>query len=181
MKKLFFAFVLAFVLAMSGCAIASANAPQIVLNQQQFNALLLDSLQADDKGRQVLAVSDQINTTLSDGEIQIGALINLDKVEKVNAKARAIIEKLDNVLVFLEGSQMRVSLIVRPLARNGEIAIYDDFSAKVGLIPISNDALQTLGVAVQQANNNSLALKNLSLQSIKVLDGEVVMRAFRQE
>jgi len=139
---------------------------RVVLTEDEFNLLLLASLKTSDDGRKLLAVSDAVNAKLTDGQIEIGAVINLDKVEKIDAKARKAVERVS------------VSVIGRPVARNGEIAIKDDFSAKVGAIPISNNALRQLGAKVERANSTSLALKNLSVKSIDVQDGQVTLNVF---
>jgi len=151
---------------------------RVVLTEDEFNLLLLASLKTSDDGRKLLAVSDAVNAKLTDGQIEIGAVINLDKVEKIDAKARKAVERVSGMFPFLSGSRMSVSVIGRPVARNGEIAIKDDFSAKVGAIPISNNALRQLGAKVERANSTSLALKNLSVKSIDVQDGQVTLNVF---
>lgn len=151
---------------------------RVVLSEDEFNLLLLASLKANKDGRKLLSVSDAVHAKLSDGEITVGAVINLDKVEKVDAKARKAVEKVTSIFPFLNSSRLSVSVTGEPVARNGEIAIRDNFSAKIGAIPISNSALRQLGAKVERANSTSLALKNLSIQSIDVEDGQITLKVF---
>lgn len=151
---------------------------QIVLSEDEFNLLLLVSLKASKDGRKLLSVSDAVQAKLTKDEIEIAAVINLDKVEKIDAKARQAVERVSGIFPFLSGSRMSVAVIGTPIARNGEIAIKDDFSVKVGAIPISNGALRKLGARVERANATSLALKNLSVRSINVGKGQITLKVF---
>ena len=148
---------------------------RLSLNETEFNALLLASLQADEDGRKLLAVSDAINATITDSGIELGAVINLNKVEKISASARRNVENVNKIFPFLDQSRVAVALIATPVARNGRLGIKDDFSMRVGAIPISNDSLRQLGADVERANYESLDLKYLSVNSITLNDGELLL------
>lgn len=145
----------------------------VVFSETEFNVILLASLKADDYGRQLLEVSDGVRAILHDDKIEISAVINLDKVEKIDANARQAVEKVNRIFPFLSGSRVVMSLFGQPVARNGQIAFKDSFSAKVGVIPISNDSLRKLGVDVERANSKSLSIKYLSVNSVDLSQGEI--------
>lgn len=149
---------------------------ELTLSETEFNALLLASLKSDADGRKLLSVSDGIHATIHRDKIELGAVINLDKVEKINPKARKAIEKADNFLLFLDDSRVALTVFGTPVARNGQIGIKDDFHIKVGALPISNDTLKKLGAHVERANTSNLKLKYVRVQSISLNKGEIVMQ-----
>ena len=145
----------------------------VVFDETEFNAIFLASLKLDDDGKKLLSVSDAVKASLHDDKIELTAIINLDKLEKVEPKARDAVEKFDRIFPFLNDSRVALTVYGTPIARNGNIAIKDDFHIKVGAIPISNQSLRALGAKVERANTTDLSLKYLSVQSINLLDGQI--------
>ncbi len=145
----------------------------VAFNETEFNAILLASLKADTDGQKLLSVSDAVKAFIQDDEIELTAIINLDKLEKVEPKAREAVEKFDRIFPFLNDSRVALTVYGTPVARNGNIAIRDDFHIKVGAIPISNESLRALGAQVERANTTDLELKYLALQSINLKKGEI--------
>lgn len=145
----------------------------VVFDETEFNAILLASLKSSDDGKKLLSVSDAVKAFLHDDEIELTAIINLDKLEKIEPKAREAVEKFDRIFPFLNDSRVALTVYGTPVARNGNIAIKDDFHIKVGAIPISNASLKSLGAKVERANSTDLPLKYLSVQSIGLLDGQI--------
>ncbi len=146
---------------------------QVVFNEAEFNAILLASLKVNEDGRRLLQVSDGIHATLNDQEIEIAAVINLDKVEQVSPDARKAVERFDRLFFFLDESRLALSVYGTPVIRQGQLGIKDDFHIKVGAIPISNSTLKQLGVEVERANEANLALRLLSLKSVQMNQGEI--------
>jgi len=156
-----------------GSKVADVLGGQLVLSEAEFNAIFLASLKSDDKGRELLAVSDAVKAFLREDEVELTAIINLDKVEATNPKAREAVEKFDRIFPFIDGSRVALSVYGTPVARNGRLAIKDDFHIKVGALPISNETLRGLGVKVEQANTTDLALKYLSIRGIDLQNKQV--------
>ena len=152
---------------------AQSTDGSVVLNNAEFNAILLASLESHDEGQIIIAISDAIQAFIKKDQLEISAIVNLDKVEKIDPKARESVEKFDRFFPFLNGSRVALTVYGTPVARNGNIAIKDDFHIKVGAIPISNSTLRQLGVDVERANNTDLALDNLSINNIILRDGEI--------
>jgi len=148
----------------------------VQLSEPEFNAIFMASLKSDEKGRELLAVSDAVRAFLHEGEVELTAIINLDKVEAKNPKAREAVEKFDRIFPFIQDSRVALSVYGTPVARHGRVAIKDDFHIKVGALPISNETLRGFGVEVERANSTDLALKYLSIKSIQLKDREVGFR-----
>jgi len=146
---------------------------KVIFSEVEFNAIMLASLKADENGQKLLAVSDAVKAFINEGELEISSIINLDKVEKIDPKARKAVEKFDRIFPFLNDSRVAVTLYGTPIARNGNIAIKDDFHIKVGAIPISNSSLRQLGAEVERANTTDLPIKYLSISDITLREGEI--------
>jgi len=146
---------------------------KVVFSEVEFNAVMLASLRSDDDGQKLLAVSDAVKAFINKDQLELSAIINLDKLGNVDPKARKAVEKLDRIFPFLDDSRVAVTVYGTPIARNGNIAIKDDFHIKVGAIPISNSSLRQLGANVERANTTDLPIKYLSVSDITVNEGEI--------
>jgi hypothetical protein len=146
---------------------------KVTFSEDEFNAIMLASLEANEDGRKLLAVSDAVKAFINKDELELSAIINLDKVEKIDPKARKAVEKLDRIFPFLNDSRVALTVYGTPIVRNGNLAIRDDFHIKVGAIPISNSSLRQLGAKVERANTTELPLKYLSVSNITLNDGEI--------
>lgn len=142
----------------------------------QFKQLLIASLANDVNGQKLLAVSDDLNTTIHGSHVEFSAVINLDKVEKVSPKARKSFEKFDQFLFFLNTNQLNVTVLAELVPRNGRLGIRDNFSISLGPIPISNDALRQLGVNVGRANSTNLKFNDMFVESVKLETGRITLR-----
>ena len=158
-----------------GDKVADVMNGQIVLSEDEFNAILLASLARDADGRKLLEVSDAVKAFLRPGEVEIAAVINLDKVEAVNPDARRAVEKFDKIFPFLDGSRVALSVFGTPVVRHGGVGVKDDFHIRVGALPFSNDTLRGLGVDVERANRTNLDLKYLEVQGLTLAKQQVSM------
>jgi hypothetical protein len=146
---------------------------KVTFSEVEFNAIMLASLEADEDGQKLLAVSDAVKAFINKDQLELSAIINLDKVEKIDPKARKAVEKLDRIFPFLNNSRVALTVYGTPIVRNGNLAIKDDFHIKVGAIPISNSSLRQLGAKVERANTTDLAIQYLSISNITLIDGQV--------
>lgn len=156
-----------------GSKVADVMKGKVSLDDVEFNAILLASLKSDPDGRKLLSVSDAVRAFIKDDYIEITAIINLDKLEKVEPKARNVIEKFDRFFPFLNKSRVALTVYATPIARSNKLAIKDDFHINVGAIPISNASLRALGVKVERANRSELAIKYLSVKSVNLVSGKI--------
>jgi len=148
---------------------------QVIFDEMEFNAILLASLKDDKNGRKLLSVSDAVRAFIKDDHLKITAIVNLDKLEKVEPKARKAIEKFDRFFPFLKDSRVALSIYVTPIARKNKLAIKDDFHIKLGAIPISNDSLRALGAKLDRVNSTEMAVKYLSIKSIKLDEEKITL------
>lgn len=156
-----------------GSKVGDVLTGKITFSDADFNAILLASLKDDEDGQKLLAVSDAVKVFIHEEHIELTAIINLDKVEKVDPKVRKAIERFDRIFPFLENSRVALTVYGTPTVRNGNLAIKDDFHIKVGAIPISNDSLRQLGAKVERANTIDLPIKFLTIQSVFLLKDHI--------
>jgi len=145
----------------------------VVFTEAEFNELFLASLKADERGRLLLSVSDGLKVILNEDDVELSAVINMDKVEQIDPGAREIVENINAIFPFLENSTMSVTVYGEPIARNGQIGIKDTFSAKVGFIPLPNSILSNIGIDVARANTENLNLENLIINSVSLTQGQI--------
>lgn len=151
---------------------------QLVLSEVEFNALLLSSLQSNRDGRRVLEVSDAVNAQIRNGELEVGVVIDLNKVAAINNKTRKTVEDVVKALPLLDQSKVFMSVTGLPIARNGNIAFDSDFSINIGSIPVSSSLLAKLGVPIHKTTETSFPLKYVAVKSITLVDDEIVLGVF---
>lgn len=149
---------------------------EVSLNEGEFNALLYTSLERDVDGRKLLQVSDAVRAFIRKDKLELSAIINLDKVERIDPSARKGIEQFDRIFPFIDGHRVALTVYATPVVREGGLGVQDDFSIKVGAIPFSNQTLRGMGVEVERANSTTLALKNLVIESLQIRDQQIVFK-----
>lgn len=146
---------------------------EVAFNEAEFNALFLASLKADPDGRRLLNVSDGVRAFLRNGEVELSAVINLNKLEQSEPKAREAVEKFDRIFWIVEEGRVAVTVFGTPEVRQGGIGVKDTFRAKVGEIAFSNETLRSLKVPVERANETQLAIDFLRLRSVNVKPNKI--------
>ena len=159
-----------------GDKVADVLNGEVVFSEAEFNAIFIASLQRSEDGQRLLEVSDAVKAFLHEDQVELTAIINLDKVERINPKARKRVEQFDKIFPFLEDSRVALTVYGTPVVRAGDIGIKDDFHIKVGAIPISNESLRGLGVDVERANTTNLPLKYLLVKSVLLADESVAFK-----
>lgn len=158
-----------------GSKFADVMNGQLVLSEVEFNALLLSSMQSSRDGRRVMEVSDAVKAQITDGALEIGAVIDLDKVASINAQTREVVEEVSRALPLLDQSKMFLSVSGLPVARNGDIAFDEHFSVKIGSVPIPSKLLAEMGVPVHKATESSLPLRYMSVKSITLQEDQIIL------
>ena len=146
---------------------------EVVLNEDEFNALLQASLVSHKDGRRLLRVSDVVRARLSPNQLEIGAMINLAKVRQEGPKARKALEEALAVLPFDPGDSVFVAVRGEPTARNGNLGVKQDVSLQLGAVPISAGFLRSLGVETERLERESVPLSLLRIKSVKAEAGQI--------
>ena len=124
----------------------------------------------------MLQVSDGVRVFLHENEVELTAIVNLNKLGRVEPRAREALEKFDKVFWIIEDGRVAISLYGTPIVRRAGLGVKDTFRAKVGEIEFSNDTLRQLNVPVEKANDNQLDIRYLSLKSVTVSQTNIEFR-----
>ena len=171
-KPLYFVLLLAF-FAFSFSSQAQADENTQALSNSEFTDLLKRSFKSNKNGQLLLSVSDVFVATVNADNVSFAAIINLDKLAEVSPEARQNIERFDSFLFFLDREQLTLTIIGEPVVRNGLFGLRDNFSIKLGPIPVSNATLRQLGLEVEKANITNLKLDGITLESIHLEQGAI--------
>lgn len=148
---------------------------KLQLNQTEFNALLLASLQNSRDGKRLLRVSDDVRAIITKENLEIGAVIDLDKLSSEDPELGKKVRKLVHYLPLWEKNSVYIAVLGEPIARQGELAITDNLSLKIGAIPIGNNVLRQLGVPLEEIARKSLPLRYLSVQDVQLSEQQIAM------
>lgn len=148
---------------------------QVTLSDVEFSALFQASLQSSRDGRRLLSVSDAINTQISEDGIELGVVFNLEKISNLDARAKKKVEQALDALPLLDESRVFVAIKGVPIARNGELAMGDDYTIKIGSLALSDKFLSDVGVPVDLLTNKSLAISLMTVKSVAINDGQITL------
>ena len=145
-----------------GSKFADVLKGQLILSEVEFNALLMSSLQSSRDGRRVISVSDAIKANLKEGEVEVGAVVDLNKVANMSHKVADAVQDLKKALPLLNQSKIFLSVTGQPVAINGDIAFDNNFVVKIGSVPISSKLLEKVGVPISCLLYTSPSPRDLS-------------------
>ena len=148
---------------------------ELVLSETEFNALLLASLNSSEDGRRLLEVSDAVNADLSVDGIELGVIVNLHKVANRDSKSKQAVETILQALPLLDKSRVFIAVKGHPIARDGNLALSDDISLRIGSITLPNSFFRQLGIPVHHASRSSLPLSFMAIKSVKTGQDEIVL------
>lgn len=146
---------------------------RLVLDDAEFTALVMASLLKHKNGRRLLSVADSIDARSTESGLQVNTVINLEKLEKADAHSKEALEKITKYLPASADQKLYLSVRGKPIARNGQIALGDDFSISIGTMTLATSTLKQLGLPLHKLSKQSLPLKNLRIKSITTRNGEV--------
>ncbi|MFT6735398.1 MAG: hypothetical protein ACJAS9_003606 [Polaribacter sp.] len=158
-----------------GDKFADVMTGQVTFSEAEFSALFQASLQSSRDGKRLLSVSDGINAQISDDAIELGIVFNLKKISNLDARAKAKVERALDALPLLNESRVFVAIKGVPIARNGELAIGDDYSIKIGSLALSDKFLSDVGVPVDLLTSKSLAISLMTVKSVAINDGQITL------
>ena len=161
-----------------GSKFAGVMNGQLELSETEFNGLMIASLRAHHDGQRLLQVSDAVKIELRDNELELGVVLDLDKVAKLDAKSKKAVQQLKDALPFLDNSKVFLSITGQPIARDGNISFGDEYDVKIGALPVSSKLLARLGVPVAKASSASLPLKYLTVSSIDMQQDKIILGVY---
>lgn len=147
---------------------------EVALDEQELNALLYTKLQQKEDGRKLLAVTDGVRALVKSDHIELGAVLNLSKLKSLDSDTRRKVNKYLEKLPVLKDKKVYLAVTGRPIARNGQLAIADDLTVKIGNIPVSASMLKSLGVKTDKLQRESVKIRNISITDVRLEDKRII-------
>jgi hypothetical protein len=158
----------------------------VKLTDRDLNNLIIDKLAASQSDRQIPSGISGINTSIKDGKINTGALVNLDKLTrdaKPGSKAAGL-TKLTEKLPFLKDRDVYLGIVGKPMFDGKRIEFDESTQVKVGNMNFTISQLaENLGVSpdkIQQAIDLQLQSKNLKIDRIDLQNDGLKIEGARQ-
>jgi hypothetical protein len=155
--------------------IAAAKVGQKIalkLTDRDLNNLIIDKIATSQSDRQIPSGISGINTSIKDGRINTGALVNLDKLAR-DAKPgskTAGLTKLTDKLPFLKDRDVYIGIVGKPMFDGKRIEFDESTQIKVGNMNFTITQLsENLGVSpdkIQQAIDLKIQQKGLKIDRI---------------
>ena len=150
-------------------------AGKLILNQDEFNALILTSIAVNADGQKLLAVSDIVRAQIHENGLEIGLVINLKKLKQQNADK---FNDLLGVLSILNDERVYLAVTGQPVAKNGELAFADNIAFKIGNLSVSDSLLGSIGISTEQLKQQTLKISYLTIKDVS-LEGNNIGMAVR--
>lgn len=153
-------------------------AGKLILNQDEFNALILTSIAADDGGQELLAVSDIVRAQIREDQLEIGSVIDLGKLKQQSSQLADQVNDLVENLPFLNDEKIYLAITGQPVSKGGELALADNTAFKIGNLTISESLLSQLGLSINRLQEQTLKINFLTINDVSI-DGENIGLAVR--
>jgi len=147
---------------------------QVTLNEAELNALLYTKLRKEEDGRRLLAITDGVRAQIKNGSVELGAVLNIDKLQQLDAKTRRKVKKYLEKLPVLKGRKIYLAIEGKPVARNGQLAVAEDVTFKIGSIPVPAYMLESLGVRLDKLRNASVRIRNIRITDVKIDNKRII-------
>lgn len=156
----------------------------IELTDRDLTNITVANLAVSQSNKQIPSGISGVNTTIKDGKIQTGALVNIDRLARDSEPGTqtAALSKLTEKLPFLKDRDVYIGIVGKPIVKEGRIKLGNDTQIKIGKVTFTVTQLaQNLGVSeakIQQAIELKLQQQSLKVDRINLdnnkfsIDGE---------
>ena len=149
---------------------------EVELTAEEFNTIV----SAEPTAQKVLQLTKGFNTTIEDGVLESGFVINLADlpVESLNRQGQAVLQQVMQTLPGLENQDLYIGIEGQPRIEQGQLRWDENTRFKVGGLSLSlNDVAQQLGLSPEQLQQLiSLELAELDLSDVELSEQSVLIR-----
>lgn len=152
------------------------------LNATDINQLVVGAIATNPSYRPVLEGTRDINTTIENGQVQSGAVVNLSEIptEQLNPTERALLERLSQTFPALADREIYIGIEGQPSFEQGRLLLSEDTVIRVGDLRLTLNQLQSLfGVSreqIEQQINQKLQQEGLDLSTVEFQGDSAVVR-----
>lgn len=152
------------------------------LSATDINQLVVGAIATNPNYRPVLEGTRDINTTIREGQVQSGAVVNLSEIptEQLNPTEQALLERLSRTFPALADRDIYIGIEGQPSFEQGRLLLSDDTVVRVGDLRLTLNQLQSLfGVSreqIEQQINQKLQQEGLDLSTVEFQGDRAVVR-----
>ncbi len=162
----------------------SKKSVEIELSEPEVNDLVMTTVAQRLGSSKILANTPDFHTTIKDGILESGTVINLENVPK-NQLAESESDALDKVIKtfpFLEKQKVYVAISGKPKIENGEVKLDENTKIKLGNLSLSIPELsERLGIPqekIEQKLKLSLPLEELKVEELEIADDKALLKGW---
>jgi hypothetical protein len=150
----------------------------VKLTDRDLTNITVANLAASQSNKQMPSGISGVNTTIKDGKIRTGALVNIDRLARDSqpGSQTATLSKLTEKLPFLKERDVYIGIVGKPIVKDGRIKLDNDTQIKIGKVTFTVTQLaQNLGVSeekIQKAIELKLQQQNLKVDRINLDNNE---------
>ncbi len=158
----------------------------VKLTDRDLTNLTVANLANSQLNKQIPVGISGINTTIKDGKIQTGALVNIDRLARNGepGSQTAALSKLTDKLPFLKNRDVYIGIVGKPIVKDGRIKLDKETQIKIGKMTFTVAQLaQNLGIPeakIQQAIELKLQQQNLKIDRINLGNNELAIDGEKQ-
>ncbi|HBB32043.1 MAG TPA: hypothetical protein DDZ80_23780 [Cyanobacteria bacterium UBA8803] len=155
---------------------------EIELSDREVNNLVLNQLAEKIGSHQVVANAPNVHTSIKDGTIETGAVVNLSELSSndLATKEKAALEKALATFPFMKDKEIYVGIAGKPIVEDGQLKLGDNPEIKVGNLNFSLAELsQQLNIPeekLKQKLNLAVNLQKVAINDLELTDNKVVLR-----
>ncbi|HEY9603610.1 MAG TPA: hypothetical protein V6C85_18485 [Allocoleopsis sp.] len=155
---------------------------EVELNPQDVSELVTAKIAEKVNNGKVIPPVSAIRTTIQDGRIESGTVVNLSELPKnqLDENQNAAIEKIVNTFPPLKDRDVYVGISGKPLVENGQLEWDDNTKIKLGNLCLSiNELAQRLGVSpekLKQELNLSSQIGRLKVSDLELKSDRVLLK-----
>jgi hypothetical protein len=150
----------------------------VKLTDRDLTNITVANLAASQLNKQIPSGVSGVNTSIKDGKIRTGALVNIDRLARDSqpGSQTAALTKLTEKLPFLKDRDVYIGIVGKPIVKDGRITLGNDTQIKIGKVTFTVAQLaQNLGVSeekIQTAIELKLQQQNLKVDRINLDNNE---------
>ncbi|MEB3308646.1 MAG: hypothetical protein VKJ02_00265 [Snowella sp.] len=155
------------------------EAVSVTLKSQEFNQLVQSELSQQLRSRKLSNLAPQIQSNIENNQLEIGTVINPQKLEAVNLPRhqQAIINRVVTSFPQLKNQEIYIGITGQPKFENGQLILPNDSKVRVGNLNFTLPEIsKRLGVSPQRLQQSlNLNIDQLNLRALQLKENEVTL------
>lgn len=159
-----------------------ASEVEVQLNETELNQLVIGAIAEDPNSRQLITSARGFNTTIQNGAIASGAVINLSEIptHRLGDNEKAILRRAISTFPSLAEREIYIGIEGQPQVEDGLIKFDDSTMIRLGDISLSVAELsKRLGVSqeeIERRLNLELRSRQIDISTIELVEDSAVIR-----